>query len=842
MPPAAPPEHQLHQKAVRAVLGALLPGPGTDIKGHTRSRAELQEASGYGAAPAEFDGLMRVLLAETRLLTPVAADAPDDGTPAAEPRYQLTHDYLVPSVRDWLTRKRMETRRGRAELRLADRAALWQAKPEVRQLPSLTEWLTIRLLTRRRTWTEPQQRMMRAASRRHLGTVVRAAAMLILLAAATIVFRGQLAEERAAARADALVRRLLAANVAQVPEIVDELGEYRRWADPALERVLADPVAGRDRRLRARLALLPVDRRHADELRERLFNADPAEFPVLRDALAPHRADLVGPLWDVQAADGDDPARRFRAAVALATYAPADPRWEAAAPWAAGQLVLQPALVRTQWVDGLRPVKGRLLAPLGALVRDRARPSAASAAAEILGDYAADRPDVLAEALAYAAPDAFAFLFPRLRDGPGGAVPALTAALDRPAPAGEDANATAGRRANLAVALLRAGAGERLWPLLKASTDPRVRSLAIDRFASLGCDPAALVARLEAEPDDSVRAALWLALGGFDDRALRPDRRAALTPAVVKVYREDGSAAVHAAAGWLLGKWGAPAPLPPVGDADKNKGWYLNKAGQTMVRLTGPVTFQMGSPPDEPGYLDREKQHTARIDYSFDIGMTEVTVGQYRQFLGWRAAQGKGALPDKLGAPANAPATKVTWYDAAAYCNWLSEREGIDPDEWCYVPNAAGEYAEGMTVAPDYRKRTGYRLPTEAEWEFACRGGAATRRCYGDTDDLLPRYAWYAANAGEEHAPVARLLPNAYGLFDMYGNAAEWCQNAHRPYGEAEADSDAHDLAPVTSAVLRTNRGGHMYGHAKTLRSAKRFADRPSMADAGGFRLARSSP
>src|SRR5262249_48681219 len=158
----APPEHRLHQKAAQAVLKALLPESGTDIKGQMRSRRELLEVSGYAHRPGDFEDLIRILDAELRLITPTDPE----GTPSEDPQptsngqyYVLSHDYLVHSLRDWLTRKQRETRRGRAELRLAERSSLWNAKPENRHLPSALEWANIRLLTKRKGWTEPERRM-----------------------------------------------------------------------------------------------------------------------------------------------------------------------------------------------------------------------------------------------------------------------------------------------------------------------------------------------------------------------------------------------------------------------------------------------------------------------------------------------------------------------------------------------------------------------------------------------------------------------------------------------------------------------------------------------------------
>ena len=128
----------------------------------------------------------------------------------------------------------------------------------------------------------------------------------------------------------------------------------------------------------------------------------------------------------------------------------------------------------------------------------------------------------------------------------------------------------------------------------------------------------------------------------------------------------------------------------------------------------------------------------------------------------------------------------VNWYAAAAYCNWLSEQEGLPKDQWCYLRNQAGLYAEGMTIPADVLERTGYRLPTEAEWEYACRAGTMTSRYYGLSIALLDVYARYQANCHDHACPGGSLLPNDLGLFDMLGNVSEWCQDRLDGYQRAK--------------------------------------------------------
>src|SRR5262249_35467103 len=194
------------------------------------------------------------------------------------------------------------------------------------------------------------------------------------------------------------------------------------------------------------------------------------------------------------------------------------------------------------------------------------------------------------------------------------------------------------RRANAAIALLRMGRPERLWPLLKAEPDPRLRCLLVHWLAPMGADPATLIQRLRHEPDDSIPASLLLALGGYGESALPADRRAELEPTLLDLFRNHPSAAVHAASGWLLRTWGRSELVRKIdqdlaGRPRDQRGWYLNGIGQTMVVIPAPGRFLMGAPAGEEWWKVYEAQHPVQIPYPYDLSATEVTVAQFQAFL-----------------------------------------------------------------------------------------------------------------------------------------------------------------------------------------------------------------
>jgi formylglycine-generating enzyme required for sulfatase activity len=873
----APPKHRFHQKAARAVLKALLPEAGADIKGHMRSSADLLDASGYASRPRDFSDLIRILDSEIRLITPTdpdgAGDDGDDPVKAAggQKYYQLTHDYLVHSLREWLTRKQKETRRGRAELRLAERAATWFARRENRQLPSLWEYIHIRLLTDKKRWTAQERKMVRKAGKVHLTRSSLGVLSLALVAAIGLSIWGQIQQDREKDHAASLVQQLTSAEIGMVPEIAGAIAQQRRWADPLLNREFEAAPFGSVQKLHAALALLPVDSDGSKSLylREQLLAVTSGQFPVVRDALQPYREAIIEPLWSVALDMPSDSRASFQAACALATFAPQDSRWSQINRPVVDHLLALEASELVAWRTALEPAWKQLMQPLAAVYRSTTeREQARMYAAETLAEYAADDPDALFDLLA----DADQFQFPKIYGKLAGhrervAELGIRELARQPVAEADETEKEQGgrRRANVAIALARIGAAEHVWAMLKHSPDSRARSNFIQWLSPLGGDAQTILRRFNEEHDVSIRRALLLALGEFSEKQLPVAERAAFVEKLYTLYENDPDPGLHAAAEWLLRMWNQeawlkqknetwaaasqatgegsaridPAAKPPA----PKKLWYVNSQGQTFVILAA-ADIQMGSPLSDPDRELDEVPHVRRIGRTLAIASKEVTKSEYRRFL---EANPNVPRPDfeKYCPYDDSPQVLVSWYDAARYCNWLSKMDGLPEDQWCYEANEKGEFAEGMRPAADFLVRTGYRLPTEAEWEFACRAGTVNSRHYGADASLLKRYAWFVENSPKAHAMrIGLLKPNDFGLFDMLGNVLEWCHDAYGKYPLADNGGAVNDAA-ATNTIEEKNdrvlRGGSFTYVASLIRSSVRVSYRPgALAYSVGMRPART--
>ena len=328
---------------------------------------------------------------------------------------------------------------------------------------------------------------------------------------------------------------------------------------------------------------------------------------------------------------------------------------------------------------------------------------------------------------------------------------------------------------------------------------------------------------------------------------------------MAKRYADAPDPGIHGAAEWTLRQLGADAAILEVrtaystGTAVGDRRWYLTKtgskspgtSGMTFAIIDASDEFLMGSPVSEAERYQgstgkNEIRHRRRIGRQFAIGTHEITVSQFRAFRSDHQFDRTKAREE------DSPANMITWYEAAAYCNWLSKEEGIPPEEWCYDPDQ--EFVEGMALVPNYLQRTGYRLPSEAEWENACRAGTTTARYFGETETLLGEYASYTKTSGDKWMlPVGTLRPNGAGLFDMQGNVLEWCQDAPLLYdtdlagmGDKEQTGELSKLSNSQSRVLR---GGSFFRFAASVRSAFRYRYQPDVRNNDyGIRAARTYP
>jgi eukaryotic-like serine/threonine-protein kinase len=384
----------------------------------------------------------------------------------------------------------------------------------------------------------------------------------------------------------------------------------------------------------------------------------------------------------------------------------------------------------------------------------------------------------------------------------GAESPLTTSLWHRSLVAEEAKDRLARRQANAAVALLRLGREQKVWPILQHRPDPRTRSYLIHRFGPLDVDPHQVLAQLETQGEVSIRRALILILGEFNEQQLPPVERERLTPRLLDLYANDPDPGIHGAVDWTLRQWGHQTELQradrdlATGKPEGNRRWYVNRQGQTLVIIPPTGEFVIGSPPTEVGREggpegEIEMQRFVRIDHAFAVMSHQVSVAEFIEF--------RQDFPYRItfSPESGCPMNNVSWYDAVAYCNWLNEQEGIPQEQWCYLPNDQGEYAEGMSIVPDFLQRTGYRLLTEAEWEFACRAGSMTSRYYGQSWDLDNHYACNVQNAmGRRTAMVGTFKPNDLGLFDMLGNVVDWCHTAFGDHLRATEIKCGDDLLP----------------------------------------------
>ncbi len=415
--------YRRHMQAASGVLKSLMPALGTDIKGNMRSLAELKQLSGYQDRPEDFNELLRILDSELRLITPTDAEGGDGatshslrtpGVTASDPstqNFQLTHDYLVPSLRTWLTRKQRETRKGRAELKLAERSSAWSAVNESKQLPTLTEWLSILVRTNKADWTEPQRKLMQATKRYHFLWASVWSGAISLVVIGIVVFmvlfgwysmeaRRDFNDEADAAykkhHTEKLVKELIEADTDKVEAVLKQIywsNQAHKWDEAVLVEKYLSSADDSDERLRLSLAM--VETRMVDEnleayLWRQLMQAEPSRIPFFQGSLG--RTWLLNERsWEILCSRDPDPNyERLHAAASLAACEPTAASWEPNLDEVANQLATVDPIYLHDWLIALRPIHEKLLTPLRRIQGDsNRRPAERAQAAKCLSELGA---------------------------------------------------------------------------------------------------------------------------------------------------------------------------------------------------------------------------------------------------------------------------------------------------------------------------------------------------------------------------------------------------------------------------------------------------------------------
>lgn len=862
--PLAPPRHHQHQAAARAVLRTLLPENGSDIKGQRRTVDELCDASGYPAKSRDFQELLAILDGELRLVTPVMSDG-------VITSYQLTHDYLVPVLRDWLVRKQRENRRGRAELRLQERAEMWERQPERRYLPSLMEFFSIWLWTDRRLWKKSECGMMKQANRFY-ATWSTAVMLLILFGlGVSLMVSHQVHKQQEAIRIETLVARLASAEPEQLSPIIQELHQSRvdldAWLSPLLDEQAQTPQEKR-MRLHARLVAVAKKPALVAPLIEDLLAGDVRYIEPICQQLQPWSSTWHDTLRQILRDEMCDSTRRARAALALVPHVGQDGvnSWtESELQVIAQQLVRESVEHQAPMRKILRPIHKLLIPKLQTInesssYSDEERLSAANA----LVDYAGDPPVVMSRLVAEASAMHYGLIYesvkPLVTEEVLGELSRIAAATPPRELTAVERVQFGGRRANAAMALLQLGKFTATASALQCTDDPESLTQFIIRCRVCGVPAITLIDCLDAvsalpmdRSSSQARYALMLALGDYPLASIPVARRSVILRRLAEWYANDPSASVHSAAGWLLRQWeqtealqrvdqtavpyspdrewftvavtvtpqAAPTAVPPPGMNNIEGGAGVKAEPKKTFFFTFVVfpagRYEVGLTAEQPSDTNQESRRIVTLTKPFAILDREVTMEEMIafkwSFINW--------LPAQRSEPRNA-AANIMWAEAVDFCCWLSHEAGLRHPI--------------RLLSPHYQlQKGGFRLPTEAEWEIASRAGSRTAFGFGGDAQALLKFDWVKESFGGSTKPPKQLRPNVAGMFDMHGNVSEWTIDSARDYAEVAPV----DPSSIDDHHLKVYRGGNCQAVGIVGRSAARHVlNTASRIDLLGFRLA----
>lgn len=847
------PDHRRHAVAARAVLHALLPGTGTDIKGHMRAETDLLDLSGYSSRPNDFKDLLTILDGELRLITPTDPEGAlssdsvnrkssrfgsksDSSFPLESASlstsiityYQLTHDFLVPPLRSWLTRKQQETRRGRAELKLADRTAAWSDHPENKQLPTLWEWGNIRCLTDSKHRT-PQQRMMLArADRFHWSRLAAAFGVLVVLCLGGL-WRSAIESDK---HASDDVNKLEVANPRgnQINEIVRGFVEdplrYQRELQSRIDATVSADVEesastraeNRLKNLVRKLGLMScssLDSKGAGIVKRESYEWDLLQTLVgandeelgntadyirsVRDVMVTFRPnELKEHLASVLSDPNQNDERRFRAALGLAGLDEGEqlPESDRHA-WTNEEL----EFISSQWIlssvgegtarDLLRPIAHYLQPMLLRKFKIYPAESKFTAARMIIDFQSRSKELALSsedwlELLSHVVGKEFDYIMSfimrledsRLEDLKDKLREHIVMEHAVKKVQENEAVAFGRSQAIAAMALLRMGESASILPVFDRCENPESRTQFVEHYTRLNGlrlkDSATELIKL-------FRDAGQAPVGSGSDSAERDiaARRYAVLLAIgtmSNALQQNVEPADWDFLNQEVERLFRYDPSSSVHSAAGRLLRYLNpKLTEVIERDPRPYD------PKFEWFRLRVPGLPSCLTFVVFDGVEPVISQPGEQT--WASSR-KFAILDReittdefllflgdtsgiqeMDPKRSLPASSLNWFQAHEFCNWMSAQRGVAEVEQAYPSK------ESWTPNP---RSPGFRLPTREEWLVAAMGGAETPYSFGSDPDRYDRYAVIQGNSSSLPFPPRQKWPNGRGLFDMQGSVWEW--------------------------------------------------------------------
>lgn len=548
----------------------------------------------------------------------------------------------------------------------------------------------------------------------------------------------------------ALCRAVVTARMSDLPELIREINQHE---DVEIEYTQYGHSL--DERLRAALTLLnsePQEKRF--ELASMLGSLDSQQVLAVLGVLGNSGIEFDSEYW-IAHHRGSNP---LPIASLLAKFQPTHRYCERLAPSVSSYLLREDLMEMSRWVELLRPLSHELNEVLWKKLESSGNSDESGLCSLILAELYRHDTDHLARVLAVSQLSGLRHVLDRLGLNKTKALQSLkrldahTLSFER---FGEVDVVLLER--NLAIAQIELSGANSAWRELVYDDSSRLHPVLVSALAKTGVSAGRLIEKIDLTTDPDLLFGVLLALGEYRDGQFTEVEKKLALNRTRHVFRMHADGGVHSAAELLLRRLG---DVPVSADNNSKNGWYTTRDEQTLVVFRRPGKVHLSRPP--VGALEPTAKETVVELLPFSISIKEVTLAEYERF-----AQPK-SHDSSVGPKKDCPVNGITFEDAARYCNWLTKRSGLGESDCCYrlLP------AHRIEVKDDFCSRRGFRLPTEAEWEYACGKHSLAKHSEREFADS---YAWHIENSDFVTWEVGMLRPTRFGLFDIYGNVYEWC-------------------------------------------------------------------